>query len=96
MQFKNLNDLAEQVATSDKIEQQLKSDPREFMRGLKVMNDKSVFLKVLYIVSSVLGISLISIVLWAFIKSPDDIPQVFITFGFTALGALVGLLVPNK
>nr|WP_321411895.1 hypothetical protein [uncultured Allomuricauda sp.] len=96
MKFKNIDELVEKVNRSDEIRAKIKEDPAAFMNSITIMKDKSVFLKVLYIVSTVLGISLIAIVIWAFMRGSENIPQVFITFGFTALGAVVGLLVPNK
>lgn len=100
MSVKNLKELKEKLNSSEEMKNRLLENPEKFIQDLPdPRNDKQVFLIVLYVISGILVITILFmgyLVLISQDKSGANIPQFLITISSTALGALVGLLVPNS
>lgn len=100
MQIQNLKQLKEELSKSDELKRQLRENPEKFIQDLPdPRNDPKIFKSVLYIIASVLILSLIFMGVLVVINKDytgANVPQFLITISSTALGALVGLLVPNS
>lgn len=100
MKVKTISELKEKIQNSDELAQQLKNNPQAFIDSLEdPIKDKNIFRTVLFIVGAVL---LLTIILSAWITLSSDppgtvkVPEYLISIMSTALGAIVGLLVPNN
>ena len=96
----DIKQLKQEVENSPEARKKLLDNPEQFINDLPdPRNDKQVFLVVLYVVSGVLIGSLIFmgiLVVLSEDKTGTNVPQFLVTLASTALGALVGLLVPNS
>ncbi len=99
MEAKTVKSLVEEL-TPEKLDA-LRTDPKKFLDENTYempINDKNVFLTVLWIVGVVLITAVIlgSVIIF---MSPDKqnakVPEFLVSIGSTALGALVGLLAPS-
>ena len=112
MKVRSFADFKTQVETSDNIKKQFTDDPLKFLNDVEdksPMQDKSVFLKIVYIVGITL---LLCIIVSAIISlyapvieytAPDgktviekrEIDSFFVMIASASIGALAGLLVPT-
>lgn len=112
IEVKNFVDFRNKISESEDLKQELISDPDIFLKTISErppIEDKSVFLKIVYIVGASLLLCIIVstvISLWApiieytnlegkIIKEKREIDSFYVMIASASIGALAGLLVPT-
>lgn len=98
MEVKNFTELKNNLMASEELRQKLESNPMLFLSNIKEkspMQNKRVFLTVVYMVGAALLISIVLAACMVFTTKEGEVDDFFVMIASAAIGALAGLLVPN-